>query len=76
MSPVKQEVADWRTEQRERAKALRHLLIDAGLNQTDVSDEMGLNRSRMSDYLNAHRQWPDDFERRFKDAVKARTAAS
>lgn len=60
---------DWRTEQRDGAKELRKLLVDADLMQVDVAESMGIRQAAMSDYLNGRRQWPDGFEERFRAAV-------
>ena len=63
--------ANWRTEQRAKARALRILLLDADLKQVDVAEAMGVHAPHLSEYLNARRRWPEDFEERFRAAVRA-----
>lgn len=66
----------WRGAQRKAGKRLKALLIEADLLQVDVAEAIGIRQASMSDYLNARRQWPDDFEQRFRDAVKQKQSAA
>lgn len=66
---------DWRTEQRAAAKRLKVLLIEADLNQVDVAEAIGITEASMSSYLLGRRQWPADFEQRFREAVAEKSAA-
>lgn len=67
---------EWRTEQREAGKRLKGLLVEAELMQVEVAESMGIRQAAMSDFLNARRQWPADFEARFRAAVTLSRAAS
>lgn len=67
---------DWRTEQREAGKRLKTLLIEADLNQVDVAEAIGITEASMSSYLLGRRQWPSDFEQRFRDAVEEKRDAA
>lgn len=66
--------ADWRTAQRSAGKKLKSLLIEAEVTQVDVAEDLGIHESAMSAFMNARRQWPEDFEQRVREAVKARAS--
>lgn len=72
MTKTEATVTDWRTDQRERGKALRRLLLDAEVKQVDVAEAMDIHAPTLSEYLNARRRWPDDFEARFRAVVEGR----
>lgn len=72
---MNQTAITWRAEQREVGKELQKLLIDLDLKQVDIAEDLGIAAPHVSEYLNARRRWPEDFEARFRAAVKARSSA-
>jgi transcriptional regulator with XRE-family HTH domain len=56
-------------EQAAPAKELRKLLIDADLNHAEIARRLGIHHTALSQYLNGHRRWPQDFPSRFREAV-------
>lgn len=60
---------------KKRAKELRGLLFDEDLRQQDVADAMGVTQGAVSQFLNAHKHWPEDFEPRFRRAVSVLSRA-
>lgn len=66
----------WREAQRRVGKELRKLLIDHDVRQADVAEELGIAAPHVSEFLNARRRSPEDFEERFRAAVKALSGGS
>ena len=74
MSDQKPVVDEWRAEQRDRVLELRGLMLDEDVKHIDVAFDLGMSQSTFSGLLSTRvmRRWPEGFERRVRDAIKAR----